>query len=54
MKEYYYIDFIDLDIYSWEDEGNNVDKANKLIGNSFKTIHEAKDALQKILKKRSI
>lgn len=50
---YYYIDFNDCDIYSneGETEYNDIDHANKLIGNSFSTFIEAKHALQAILDK---
>lgn len=57
MNEYYYIDFHDLDIYSWEDTSEQIteqDKANKFIGNNFKTFQEAKTALNEILAKQLI
>lgn len=56
--EYYYIDFNDLDIYSWEhshtSEYSDLDRANKLIGNSFESYQAAKIALEKILEKQAI
>lgn len=53
-KEYYYIDFIDLDIYSWVDENSEFDMANKLIGNKFDTLRAAREALEKIINKNQI
>lgn len=60
--EYYYIDFKDLEIYSWEvatdkngySKENELDKANILIGNYFKTYQDAKQALKTIINKQSI
>lgn len=49
-QEYYYIDFNDLDIYSYPNENSALDKANKLIGNSFESFTDAKNALKKIIK----
>ena len=48
--EYYYIDFVGKDICSWVDEGTDIDKANKLIGNSFESFNDAENRLMEILK----
>ena len=48
FEEYYYIDFKTKTICSWQNEGSDIDKANKLIGNYFKTLLVAKNFLKDI------
>ena len=60
--EYYYIDFRDMDIYSWNYENpkqngephevNAFDEANKLTNNFFRTYYEARKALHEIINKQ--
>lgn len=51
--EYYYISFKDRDIVSYNDENTPQDKANKLIGNYFKSLTDAKNALSLILSRNN-
>lgn len=50
--EYYYIDFKDCEIYSYTDENTEIDKANKLTGNSFVSYYQAKAFLLELLYKQ--
>lgn len=52
--EYYYIDFLSGEIYSWENESSDLDKANKAIGNTFNSFQEAKKFLLEVLSKNKI
>jgi hypothetical protein len=52
--EYYYINFKDKEIQSWQDENSELDQHNKATGNSFATFQECKEFLHKLLKDNSI
>ena len=52
--EYYYIDFKDEEVYSFQDIDSELDKANKLIGNYFTSFYEARNFLKNVLDKQSI
>lgn len=53
LKEYYYIDFKCCEIFSWCDEKNDFDKANKKMGNYFSSFIEARDFIKELLKRNS-